>query len=137
MLSKTFFMTLLALGASAAPIEGEVQKDNIGKRCDWNDLHGQISCGYFSVVMSFDDITIRGDGWTQKYNIDCSKEWSSLRGQLPWTVEFHPGNACAGTNYDNMWIKYADTTLDIPSDTRCGAVGPNNSLRRCIIADKK
>lgn len=43
MLSKTFFMTLLALGASAAPIEGEVQKDNIGKRCDWNDLHGQIS----------------------------------------------------------------------------------------------
>lgn len=87
--------------------------------------------------MSFDDITIRGDGWTQKYNIDCSREWSSLRGQLPWTVEFHPGNACAGTNYDNMWIKYADTTLDIPSDTRCGAVGPNNSLRRCIIADKK
>ncbi|KAJ4003735.1 hypothetical protein NW752_011158 [Fusarium irregulare] len=136
--SKTFFMTLLALGVSAAPLDAEVQKDSLDKRCDWNDLHGQISCGYFSVIMSFDDVKIRGDGWSEKFKIDCSREWSSLSiPRLPWTIEFHPGNACDGTNYDNMWIKYADTTLDIPSDKRCGAVGKNNVLRRCIIADKK
>ena len=36
-------MTLLALGVSAAPLDAEVQKDSLDKRCDWNDLHGQIS----------------------------------------------------------------------------------------------
>ncbi|KAF5013758.1 hypothetical protein FDECE_256 [Fusarium decemcellulare] len=114
MVSKAFFMTLLSLGASAMPHEAGTQKDNLNKRCSWNDGHGDISC--------------------------CDNEWSSFTSPLPWIVDFHPGNICktkiGNDIIDNAWIKYADDFVNMPADTRCGWVGMFNGLRRCIIADK-
>ncbi|KAJ3540615.1 hypothetical protein NM208_g4982 [Fusarium decemcellulare] len=122
------------------PHQAGTQKDNLNKRCSWNDGHGDISCGYFSVVVSSDDFVMSGNGWQKTHFYSCDNEWSSFTSPLPWIVDFHPGNICktkiGNDIIDNAWIKYADDFVNMPTDTRCGWVGMFNGLRRCIIADK-
>ncbi|KAM0435844.1 hypothetical protein ACHAPT_002735 [Fusarium lateritium] len=165
--SKTFFTTLLALGASAIPLQSrDVNKpkhsldesytvhnavdlttvfSNEKRDCLWNDGHGDISCGFFSVVFgdnsvggSKGTITIRGENWKTEGGLDCGSDdnWTTFTSPLPFTVDIHGGNACHTTisgHFDNTWIKYSSQYLDVPSDTRCGDVGTLNKSRRCII----
>ncbi|EXL64900.1 hypothetical protein FOPG_18856 [Fusarium oxysporum f. sp. conglutinans race 2 54008] len=120
--------------------EAASKDDELDKRCVWNDGHGDIACGFFSVVLGREYVTIKGNGWRVHGKVDCSgggDKWKSFTSPLPLTVDIHAGNACINDdysgNYDNTWIKYAKEYLDAPSDTRCGAVGDYNAFRRCII----
>ncbi|KAJ4319272.1 hypothetical protein N0V84_006463 [Fusarium piperis] len=166
--SKTLFVTLLALGASAVPLrspEDPKPKPSMRKAhnvhdaldltttyydpnekrdCVWNDGHGDIACGFFSVVFgdnsvggSKGTVTIRGETWKTEGGLDCGNDnWTSFTSPLPFTVDIHGGNACHATisgHFDNTWIKYSAQYLDVPSDTRCGDVGTLNKSRRCII----
>ncbi|KAL2681123.1 hypothetical protein Neosp_008727 [[Neocosmospora] mangrovei] len=166
--SKTFIITFLALGASAIPLQSREENQpkpsldksyevhdaldltttysnqNKKRQCVWNDGHGDISCGYFSVVFgdnsvggSKGTVTIRGETWKTEGRLDCGNDnWTTFTSPLPFTVDIHGGNACHTTisgHWDNTWIKYAAQYLDVPSDTRCGDVGTLNKSRRCII----
>ncbi|EEU41293.1 uncharacterized protein NECHADRAFT_106298 [Fusarium vanettenii 77-13-4] len=147
--SKTFLITLLALSVSAIPLQSREEnqpKPSLDKshECVWNDGHGDISCGYFSVVFgdnsvggSKGTVTIRGETWKTEGRLDCGNDnWTTFTSPLPYTVDIHGGNACHTTisgHWDNTWIKYAAQYLDVPSDTRCGDVGTLNKSRRCII----
>ncbi|KAH7192873.1 uncharacterized protein B0J16DRAFT_333871 [Fusarium flagelliforme] len=93
--------------------------------------------------MSIDDVIVRGDGWSEKYKVDCSREWSSPSvPRLPCTIEFHPGNACDRTSYDNMWIKgpitnwisQATSAVMLPVQRTSGA-GASSPTRNKALAE--
>ncbi|KAJ3540590.1 hypothetical protein NM208_g4990 [Fusarium decemcellulare] len=174
--SKILITALLAFGASAVPVQFDTRdikhsldkeynlkeptdltttyndpgekREAAGheKRCVWNDGHGDISCGYFSIVFGDNSIeggkskvTIRGETWKTEGNLNCGNGgdiWTTFTSPLPWTVDVHSGNACKTTisgHWDNTWVKYSAEFLNLPSDTRCGDVGKLNKSRRCLV----
>ncbi|KAK3399497.1 hypothetical protein B0T20DRAFT_497839 [Sordaria brevicollis] len=59
-----------------------------------------------------------------KSALNChGDQWKSVSSVLPWTIDFHGGNACNENAYngpyDNTWINYAGTHVDVPTDKRC------------------
>lgn len=59
-----------------------------------------------------------------KSALNCNgNQWKSISSVLPWTIDFHGGNACNENAYngpyDNTWINYAGEHVDVPTDKRC------------------
>ncbi|KAK4445748.1 hypothetical protein QBC34DRAFT_428723 [Podospora aff. communis PSN243] len=166
---------LLFSGATASPIDFDpvssseiISRDSdlsstksLESRCTWNDDHGPISCGYFSVVISYywyNGITrhafdIKGENFKVVRELDCTQAhlYQNFHSPLPFAVQVHPGNVChynpTFENFNNLltiyreqWIRYSNQHLNVLTDTRCGPVTLNRvngaSARRCIIAQR-
>ncbi|KAF4454658.1 hypothetical protein F53441_2892 [Fusarium austroafricanum] len=161
MLPQTFVAFSLFLSTTALPTESSSPRSNDmgtiphSKRCDFEDGHGRIDCGFFSLVFGEMDptasdievktrLTITGAGFQNKYVLNCGEGggeyWNSLTSELPFTVDIHPGNTCrqtfpnTGASHDGLWIKYANQFVNAPSDSRCGDTLSLGLGRRCIIA---
>ncbi|KAI9003255.1 hypothetical protein BC832DRAFT_560349 [Gaertneriomyces semiglobifer] len=117
----------------------------------WEDSYGPISPGYFSIIIAPSSgslyvwIMTEGNPKPNASNLkyascrNFGNEWTSLTSELPWTVDIHPGNMCNTSNEDNLWIKYSNQFLNIPTDSRCavyrGFLGLTRDVR-CIIPER-
>ncbi|KAK4451422.1 hypothetical protein QBC34DRAFT_378276 [Podospora aff. communis PSN243] len=145
----------------AEPVSGPIFDDDFGSganstaslesRCTWHDGHGIIHCDYFSVVMpnwaNYDGVTrfdIKGSNFHAQQHIDCDRpnEWQGFTSPLPFVLSIHPGNPCIDrpiwpSNWDNLWIRYANQHLNALTDSRCGEVGViQHREMRCIIKQR-
>ncbi|KAH7464221.1 hypothetical protein FOMA001_g17811 [Fusarium oxysporum f. sp. matthiolae] len=119
--------------------EAASKDDELDKRCVWNDGHGDIACGFFSVIFSYKHVTINSEkGWRADGDVNCEASGDVLTSfipPLPSTLYIRGGNACKDTfsnHYVNTQIGYGNQFLDVSSDTRCGPLTLDKS-RRCII----
>ncbi|KAH7200628.1 hypothetical protein BKA60DRAFT_470075 [Fusarium oxysporum] len=150
MVSLKVFVTSLAVSTSAIPLKSNTSEkpkpsldktkdDHLDKRCVWNDAHGDIACGFFSVIFSYKQVTVNSEnGWRANGDINCEASGdivTSFITPLPSTLYIRGGDACKDTfsnHYDNTQIGYGNQFLDVSSDTRCGPITLDKS-RRCII----
>ncbi|KAK4196033.1 hypothetical protein QBC40DRAFT_310194 [Triangularia verruculosa] len=121
-----------------------------GGSCTWDDTLGDADCGTFTVTFGDGSIwgfkaytTVRLPNFSTDFILNCSNHgdaWTAVTNTpgLPYIISIHGGNGCISTDFrwedwDNLWIKYANQWVNVPTDERCSNVFWNGKGRRCVI----
>ncbi|KAK4661250.1 uncharacterized protein QC763_703990 [Podospora pseudopauciseta] len=130
--------------------QSQVLKLGDDKPCTWDDTFGEVDCGSFTITFGDGSFlgwklytTLRLSNFSVHFDLNCTHMgdvWTTAPNApgLPYVISIHGGNGCISTDFwwtdwDNLWIKYANQWVDVASDSRCTSVYWNRKGRRCVI----